>query len=384
MQMGLSPALIESLLLEEESHVLDFKQGQYRFKRDSSPELTEKNRSELVKDLVAFANTERTQPAFILIGVKEVKGGRSEVIGITEHLIDDDLHDFMNKRTQRPVVFSYAPFEIRGREIGVIEIPVQNRPVFLTKDYGELHANLVYIRDGSATRTATPYEIQEMMSPTPTHIVVNWIDSFSSEIVPQDLTVRNKLLYPVLREDDVVLSPSPIRDPMSILGPRRNRNYPAKLIEYAFFENLCVPLGLRIYNKSRTTGKEICFEGTVAKRDGLTVLRRLPDFPKEFTDNLFVGSLTTDFTDPPRIQLLESDDSWDVFVEFGNVRPGEAVLTRNHLLFGLSSSGIMQMKGRIIGENIPEPLECSLDVRFTTENRPMTPDDIFYDTNSQT
>ena len=73
--MSLNPALIESLLHEEESHVLDFKQGQYRFKKDSSSELTEKNRSELVKDLVAFANTERTQSAFIMIGVKEVKGG---------------------------------------------------------------------------------------------------------------------------------------------------------------------------------------------------------------------------------------------------------------------------------------------------------------------
>ena len=105
-QMSLNPALIESLLHEEESHVLDFKQGQYRFKKDSSSELTEKNRSELVKDLVAFANTERTQSAFIMIGVKEVKGGRSEVTGISEHLIDDDLHDFMNRRTQRPVEFS--------------------------------------------------------------------------------------------------------------------------------------------------------------------------------------------------------------------------------------------------------------------------------------
>ena len=44
----------------------------------------------------------------------------------------------------------------------------------------------------------------------------------------------------------------------------------------------------------------------------------------------------------------------------------------------------MTMKGRIIGENIPEPIECSLDVQFETEQRPMTPDDILYDTISQT
>ena len=171
---------------------------------------------------------------------------------------------------------------------------------------------------------------------------------------------------------------------MSVIGPRRNRDYPAKLIEYAFYENLCVPLGLRIYNESRTTGKEICFEGSVANHDALTVLAHLPDFPQEFADDFFVGSLTTRITDPPRVELLQSDDSWNVFVEFGNVRPGEEILTKNHLLFGLWSSGVMTMKGRIIGENIPEPIECSLDVQFETEQRPMTPDDILYDTISQT
>ena len=234
----------------------------------------------------------------------------------------------MNRRTQRPVEFSYTPFEHQGFDIGVIEIPVQSRPVFLTTDYGGLCANLVYIRDGSSTRTATPYEIQEMMSPTPTRLVVNWINPFNNEIVPQDIFTHTKLLHPILRKDDVVLSPLPIQDRMSVIGPRRNRDYPAKLIEYAFYENLCVPLGLRIYNESRTTGKEICFEGSVANHDALTVLAHLPDFPQEFADDFFVGSLTTRITDPPRVELLQSDDSWNVFVEFGNVRPGEEILTR--------------------------------------------------------
>jgi predicted HTH transcriptional regulator len=77
--------LIERLLYEEESATLDFKREQYRFVKASDDE-----KSELLKDILGFANAWRRADAYILIGVEEVRGGRSSVVGITNdsHLAD--------------------------------------------------------------------------------------------------------------------------------------------------------------------------------------------------------------------------------------------------------------------------------------------------------
>ena len=373
--MNLNPTLVESLLHEEESHVLDFKQGQYRFKKVKSSELTEKNRGELVKDLVAFANTERTQSAFILIGVKEVKGGRSEVVGVAEHLVDDDLHDFMSRRTQRPVEFSYTPFEFQGFEIGVIEIPVQNRPVFLTTDYGGLCTNQVYIRTGGSTRTATPYEIQEMMAPKPPSFTVSWFDTIKNEFLHSSCSLDSLVLSPVLRKEAVPLEGSSSLD-ISFLS-HRNPDYPQELIIHTVYKNLCKPLSLQIHNSSGVTGKRIRFEGSITKANSFMVVDRLPDCPKEYYDPISSIQVPEFYpSDEVTTTLLEDSEHWRISIEFGDIRPDERILTDDSLWFGSSSSCRVTMTGRILGENIPDPINCSLDIEFETQWRPMTIEDI--------
>jgi predicted HTH transcriptional regulator len=69
---------MEELLNEEEGSTLDFKLEQYPFQKASDEE-----KSELLKDILAFSNAWRRADAYILIGVQEVKGGRSIVKGTT-------------------------------------------------------------------------------------------------------------------------------------------------------------------------------------------------------------------------------------------------------------------------------------------------------------
>ena len=78
-------SLLESLLNQEESATLDFKVQQYPFVKGNAEQ-----RAELLKDILAFANAWRQTDAHILIGVEEVKGGRSIVSGIPpgNHLDD--------------------------------------------------------------------------------------------------------------------------------------------------------------------------------------------------------------------------------------------------------------------------------------------------------
>ena len=155
--MSFDSQVLENLLHQPEGPTLDFKQQQYNF-RDAG----DFEKSELLKDILALTNSWRLTAAYILIGVQEVKGGRSNVLGVQDHLDDAELHQFVNSKTQRPVEFSHQQFLFEEVVIDVIQIPVQDRPVFLTKPFGKLQANEVKVRDGSSTRTATPDEIVKM------------------------------------------------------------------------------------------------------------------------------------------------------------------------------------------------------------------------------
>ncbi len=149
--------MIEELLYEEESSTLDFKQEQYIFINANDHQ-----KSELLKDILAFANAWRRNDAYILIGIEEVKGGRSNVLGIENDLDDADLQQFVNSKTQRPILFEYKNAQIDGKKIGLIKIPINERPIYLNKDYGKLKKHTVYIRRGSSTDIATPDEIAKM------------------------------------------------------------------------------------------------------------------------------------------------------------------------------------------------------------------------------
>ena len=69
-------SLFEQLLYAEEGDALDFKQEQYAFVR-----ATDEEKSEIVKDILGFANAWKRSTAYILIGVKDVRGDRGIVTG---------------------------------------------------------------------------------------------------------------------------------------------------------------------------------------------------------------------------------------------------------------------------------------------------------------
>ncbi|TAG83176.1 MAG: ATP-binding protein [Burkholderiales bacterium] len=150
-------ALLGQLLFASEGDSLDFKRDQYPFSG-----ATDEQKSELLKDILAFANAWRRDDAYILIGVEEVKGGRANIVGLASHLEDANLQQFVSGKTSSPVTFSYHPVEFERKQIGVIQIPLQRRPVYLKKAYGKLEAEKVYLRRGSSTDFAKPDEIAQM------------------------------------------------------------------------------------------------------------------------------------------------------------------------------------------------------------------------------
>jgi len=149
---------IEELLYEEESNTLDFKEEQYRFIGERNDHI----KCEILKDILAFANAWRQSDAYILIGVREIKGAKSEVVGISEDIDDAALQQFIDAKTNKTVNFSYKTTTINEKKVAYIHIPTQDRPFFIKKKYGKLHANRVYIRKGSSTGEADPTEVASM------------------------------------------------------------------------------------------------------------------------------------------------------------------------------------------------------------------------------
>jgi len=149
----------ERLLYEEESPTLDFKRDQYPFAKASDEE-----KSELLKDILGMANAWRRSEAFILIGVEDVRGGRSHVAGIAagDHLADHSLQQFVNNLTNRPVRFGYEAIGVEGKQVGIIRVEQQPRPFYVKRDYGKLKKNEVYVRRGSSTDPTKPATIDEI------------------------------------------------------------------------------------------------------------------------------------------------------------------------------------------------------------------------------
>jgi hypothetical protein len=155
----MTDAQFERLLYEDESPTLDFKRDQYPFANASEAE-----KSELLKDILGMANAWRRSEAFILIGVEDVRGGRSSVYGIAaaDHLPDHSLQQFVNNLTNRPVRFGCEAFGFEGKQVGTIRVEQQPRPFYLKRDYGKLKKNEVYVRRGSSTDPTKPATIDEI------------------------------------------------------------------------------------------------------------------------------------------------------------------------------------------------------------------------------
>ena len=157
--------LIERLLYEEESTTLDFKEEQYVFENG-----TKYQKCELLKDILAFVNAWRREDSYILIGVKEVKGGKSIVVGISEEekLDDAKLQQHINQKINKQIHFEYKNISIEDKTVGVIKIPLENniRPFYANNDCIHVKKNDVKIRRGSSTATATPDEIIDMSKDT--------------------------------------------------------------------------------------------------------------------------------------------------------------------------------------------------------------------------
>ncbi|HTH45900.1 MAG TPA: ATP-binding protein, partial [Candidatus Limnocylindria bacterium] len=253
---------ITQLLYRGESESLDFKRDQYPF--IGADDAT---KGELLKDILAMANSWRNESAYILIGIDE-STTPPQVVGISEHLDDAMLQQFVNGKTQRPLKFSYYAAEIQGRSVGVIEIPVQSRPIFLRKNFGKLRLDTVYLRRGSSTGEASPDEIAEIgaarSSLSEGDLGICFAKSGIRELGSNRLEIESNV-YRVKEEDSI-----PDFDPPQIQNgwPRMsvgfddypNKHFYRELVYKTKQDNLLRPAAITVTNGGALAAKEIRVE----------------------------------------------------------------------------------------------------------------------------
>jgi hypothetical protein len=395
----MTPEQLERLLYEEESPTLDFKRDQYAFSKAS-----EEEKSELLKDILGFVNCWRRADAFILIGVEDVQGGRGIVHGISDHLQDHSLQQFVNNLTNRPVQFGYEACEIEGKQVGVIRIEMQRRPVFLKRDYGKLKKGEVYVRRGSSTdptKPADPDEIahmgrEQVLGVKEASLTVEFADPDREQCLGKQIDwfaeyceMPSSKQIPKLRER----GPEPIRLPggraiqipdFSVVSmhDRLNPHYYHELANYVFTDRLVRKIRLVVTNTGDAPANDVRLEIIVPNGSGLGIIRwsEIPDPPKRRKSVLDMAAMRDLDIRPafPRtgsIHIEKTGHETKVEIECGNLQPGRKVWA-DEFHMAVIQSGEVQIVGSLFAANLPKPQSFTLSINAQISRTEMTLDEL--------
>ncbi len=378
----MTPEQIEHLLHEEEGTSLDFKRDQYKFDQASK-----EDKSELLKDILAFTNAFRRNDAYILVGVEEIRGGRSKVVGIETQLDDAKLQQFVNSKTQRSVTFSYREATHDGHAIGIIHIPIQSRPVYATHNYGKVLKEKVYLRRGSSTDTASPDEIANMGTTgadwtRQPSVEVNLFERKSGEILGDTVSVDWCTLYDVPPcseipdyEPDRSLRMGNVNF-LSEYNFTNDRNYWRDFAKYLKTAD-CFPVALEMQN----TGGMVIHDTRLviqlhdpAQRFKILTPRNLPKMPRP--SSAMRAPILNSIFEKQDVSVTREIDSWKVECNFGKIQPGATMRLRDDFLIECRSVGEVRICGLIYSDNISSPIPVRIQLVFHVEGKVLSVEDI--------
>ena len=145
--------LVKNLLRRQESDDLDYKSVQYNLEDNNA-------KSKFIKDIVAMANTPRSGPAYILLGVQEQSGKANGTTGVTDHPDEAMLGSIVFGKVEPAPRFTYRQIAFDGVQLGLIEIPRdQPVPIMPRTDYGVLRRGCVYVRRNTQNTEADPTDL---------------------------------------------------------------------------------------------------------------------------------------------------------------------------------------------------------------------------------
>ena len=342
--MAITLETVQQLCMEGESNHLDYKRDQYPFVGVSDPE-----KAELLKDILAMANAFRQQTAYILIGVEQQPDSSGKIIGISPNDFIDDaaLQQFINGKTNKIVTLLSYPVQIdANRIIQVIEIPLQDdRPYYSKRRVGEVKENDVFFRVGSSTKIANPDDIakmgaEQLSSPSidisvliPSNIIGN-----INSVTGIDIGIEQEPLI------DETCNFNWMRNPFDYVPGTKDK---VRWLQKGF-KVIRIDIGLE--NISKTCVKSISVD-TLLSQCSNNCVTEVDKFP-----------IKNQFDTLAMVRGVHS-----VFENM--LRPGEYKSAYESLYFEVNSQGSFSIEITVFGENIPVPIKKSFSFNVMLKSK---------------
>ena len=370
-----SSNFVERLLYQSEGEGLDFKKEQYAF--DGA---TDEQKSELLKDVLAFANSWRQGDAYIVIGVQAMVGDRHILVGTEKHFDDAQLQQFVNSKTNRKIKLSYEVHLCEGKKIGIIRISEQERPIYAKARFGKVEKEIVYYRLGSSTAVAKPEDIARMgRDSVPNRQQPILMLQFADHQSRTDLGTCLDL-WSIAYEGGATQLPDAsekkgnlLFEPLN-LSQEVNREYWRDKEEYLRTRALLKPVCFVIRNQSGSLAEGVRVEVVGSSTDGISILNE-DDLPRKpayrrfdnLSRNLRIGPQSRQ---GPKTEVEHYGNGWTLTVNFGNVQPKSHVWTMEPFYIGSASRTCLELEASIYADNLPEPQKTTLTIRFVIEKKP--------------
>lgn len=350
----ISDALLEDLRYRGEGTDLDFKAARYPFANE-----TEKEKSELLKDILALANASREGVAYILMGFKENSPHPAEVVGLpADGAIDDSrIQEFINGKLDSVLSFRYEERMFDGKHVAVIAIPKQRRPFYIKKDYGDVKANVVYVRRGSATGIASPREIAMMGEGNLVHgeaQIELLLRTEYNQILPDRFDRKFLVLAEKLPDYEVN------RDSLLVHHSYPNTDYYRESAEYYAERRKAITVRVMLENRSEFTLGNVQIEMTCrGSEQHAASLLRSDDMLSKPERMLDIGHYAMKASFRPGNRRMVVDDRGDeelVRIDLGSLRPGQTARAEEDLTLLPSEPGLYVIGVRILANELPTPL----------------------------
>jgi hypothetical protein len=369
--------ILDQLLYEEASDCLIFRPHEYKF---DGALLLEKG--ELLKDIVSAANAWRRADTYILVGVEWTNGGKNKILGVINHLDENEIREFINGKLQEPLLFHYQALTVDRKKIGVIHIPLQKRPFYLTEDFANLKKYVIYIRRGDSVREAGTEEaarIKESLTEkteeaaSADSVRVEFAYSPNRKVLGDYLKINT---YSIEIPDPGDLPDFPLHDsalsrgdsPESGVIERPNRHFYRELAVHLQKAGSVGRLDFCVSNQGPDSIHDVRLDISIEDPDRECFCLEefeIPSHPLQYIGPSNQIPLVSPVSDQVRVK--RRSPFWSIQLFFREVLPENRVFSDAGLYIGAESSVKLELVGLLTARELSSPLHVPLIVEIETQ-----------------
>lgn len=202
----LDEIIMELLHLGVEGEYWDFKEKPYFFEGQSDKDKNKK-KGDLLHDIICMANNLSNRDAFIIMGIQDKPVKITGVKQFSNKWTQESYQDFLQNLTWAGDMIPIVEFRtIHNGELDVLIIKKSNRvPFYITKNYGKVRENRIYVRKGSKNTAIDSqaeigdieklFEFRFGLIPFPKERVINYITDHDHWIDEMKINYETRSWY---------------------------------------------------------------------------------------------------------------------------------------------------------------------------------------------